>query len=445
MVPKPCRNLRKKLQPTIQLSCALLLTGCASSIDATKDVQSAQLLAKEHLPVAVDDSLTWNSPEPLTIDVAVAYALAHDALLQRDLAIVVQRRAEIAQAELPTNPTVSGAFGIAVDGLAGAPLILQGVQNLTWLWTRPGKIAAAEQSLQQAILSSANRTVEIVSNVRIAHFEATTNLQLLNLVIEDTAIAEEIVKVTRQHVRVGETSELQLDEVTLNLMESKHTLLEAQERFDLSLLKLLRAMGCPETMLAFPVTEQPKPALITYGENELFSYAIDNRLDLATKRARIEQRASELGIANPPLVSSSVMFNENFNDRQAILPGAGITIALDGEAKEAIADSVLHQAKLEYVDATRSAIHDVRTLYESYTSSVERYKVDRESHRIAEVSLQRALEASELGELHPLTLLPMQRRVIRTQQEILQDELQVSLLAIKLEQAVGGTFKGMNK
>jgi len=57
---------RITLQRTIQISIATLITGCASSIDATKDVASATILAQTRLPVVVDETLGWQPSEPLS-------------------------------------------------------------------------------------------------------------------------------------------------------------------------------------------------------------------------------------------------------------------------------------------------------------------------------------------------------------------------------------------
>ena len=445
MVPQRRRKPQESLRTTIQYSCALLLTGCASSIDATKDIQSAHTLANEHLPVVVDTTLSWSAGEPLSIDTAIAYTVSHDALLQRDLAIIVQRRAEIAQAELPANPTLSGAFGIAVDGLAGAPLILQGMQNLSWLWTRPDKIASAEQTLQQAILTSANRTVEVVANVRIVYHEVSTQLELTRLAKEDVELANKIYAITQELASVGEASEIDVDTANIAYLQAQHILLEAQEQFDHSRLNLLHAMGCPETQSVFFTVPPQTPNRIDHDEEDLFFYAVENRLDLATGRAIIKQRSAELGLANPPIVTGSIMFNENFGDRQAILPGGGITIALDGDAKEAVADSKLKQAELQYVDAMRTVIKDVRTVFDSYTTSIEILAIEEIVFQTAKTLLTRAKEANKQGELHPLSLLPIQRSLIQAKQKLLQDALQVSTNTIKLEKVIGGSFKGMNK
>ncbi len=439
------RNSRTNLLKTIHYSAALLLTGCASSIDATKDVQSAQLLASERLPVQIDPSLTWNSSNPLTVEVAIAYAVTHDALLQRDFSIIVQRRAEIAQTELPANPTITGAFGIAVDGLSGAPLILNGVQNLSWLWTRPERIAAAEQTLQQAILTAASRIVDVVSKVRLTHFEVATKINLVQFAKEDVQLASEALEITKELYVVGEASELETDNATISLLKSKHALKEQQEQFDYAVLNLLHAMGCPESTTVFDlVPQQPLPA-IKCDEEVLFAFAVDNRLDLATQRAMIKQRSVELGLANPPLVSASVMFNENFNNRKAILPGAGITIALDGKAKEAVANAKLKQSELTYIDSMRNAVRDVRKLHEAYTASIEKLTIDEGILRTTVDSLQRSIEATNRGELNPLTLIPIKRNLIQAKQHTLFDELDVATNYLQLEQAIGGTFKGIEQ
>jgi outer membrane protein TolC len=439
------RHARIPLFQTIQFSSALLLTGCASSIDATKDVQSAQLLASERLPVLIDASLVWNASDPLTVESAITYAITHDALLQRDFSIIVQRRAEIAQAELPANPTFGGAVGIAVDGLAGAPLIFQGIQNLSWLWTRPERIAAAEQTLQQAILTAANRTIEVVSKVRQAHFEVSTQMKLVALAQEDVQLAKDAYAITQEHAMVGEASELTLDNTNVSLLEARYARKEQQELFDFAVFILLRTMGCPETTNIFAIIPQQSPEQIRESEESLFSFALDNRLDLATQKAVIQQRSAELGLANPPLVSASVMFNENFSGRQAILPGGEITIALDGDAKEAVAQSKLKQAELTYIDSMRTIVFDVRKLYKAYANSIDRLAIDERVVLATQNALQRALEANNRGELDPLALIPIKRDLIRVKQLALLDGLAVAINSIQLEQAVGGTFKGIEQ
>jgi outer membrane protein TolC len=439
-------NVRSfKLQRIIQISVFSLLTGCAASIDATKDVQSARNLAQKQLPVVIDESQAWQPGESLSADAALAYAITHDALLKRDLSIIVQRRAEIAQAELPANPTINGAFGIAIDGLSGAPIILQGMQGLSWLWTRPDRIAAAEQTLQQAILTAASRTIEVVADVRTKHLTVSNYATLLELAEQDTTLARRALGITIEHASVGEASGNAIDKARISMLQSEHTSQQAANKLAIASLELLHAMGCPEVESVLDVIPLQLTNYTDYSDVTLLSFAIEQRLDLATKRAIITKRSAEIGLANPPLISASVMFNENFGDRQAILPGGSITIALDGDAKESVADSKMQQAMFEYIDAMRTVVKEVRTLHESFLSSTLELDIDSQIVRVTETSLERAVDADKRGEFHPLQLIPIQRELIKAKQHKLQDALIVSTTVIALERAVGGTFTGIYK
>jgi outer membrane protein TolC len=437
-----------KLQRTIQLSVLVLLSGCATSLDATKDVEKATLLAKERLPVRVDPTLAWDYREPLSVDSAISYAIMHDAKLQHEFSIIVQRRAEIAQSSLPANPTFSGAFGIAIDGLAGAPIIMQGMQGLSWLWTRPERIAAAEQTLQQSILSAAHRTITLVADVRKAYAELSFNQNHLQNAQRKNGLVIESLEIIRKLVQAGEASSLEIDSASANVLRSNHAVLARQQSVRLSRLHLLNAMGCPSQLGTFVLVSDDwsSRSSDSYDEQQLLELAESNRLDLATKRAVVMQRSSELGIANPPLLSGSVGFNENFGDRQAIMPGVSITIALDGDAKEAIAKAKLQQAELAYIDALRTTQFEVRTALEQFNTAKEQaVSIDVELIRTLQMKLQRANDTFEKGELHPLERISIENEVLLAWTLKITDELKLALAAIQLELAVGGTFQGLQQ
>ncbi|MBT4584956.1 MAG: TolC family protein [Phycisphaerae bacterium] len=438
---------RTTLQITIQFIIATFLASCASSIDATKDVKSATMLATTRLPVLIDESLVWNPSEPLSVDAAISYAIMHDALLQRDMAIIVQRRAEIAQAELPANPTFSGAFGVAIDGLSGAPIIMQGMQGLSWLWTRPDRIAASEQTLQQAILTAANRTVIIVAEVRTAHAEVSKDMLHVQAVESSVSLSNKALEITSELVSAGEASLDEIDEVTLALEKNKHLLLSKIKTLKLSKLKLLEVMGCPdyiELVSIIPNDFSAQPA--DFDERTLLELAIKNRLDLATKRAVVQQMSAELGLANPPLLSGTIGFNENFVDRQAIMGGGSVTIALDGDAKEAIADSKLKQAELNYIDALRTVQYEVRSTLEQYLTVQEQSEViDPAIIATTNMRLRRANEMFHRGELHPLSLINFQQEVLDANILAIEDKLTLATTRFNLELAVGGTFRDITQ
>ncbi len=171
-----------------------------------------------------------------------------------------------------------------------------------------------------------------------------------------------------------------------------------------------------------------------------------NRLDLATKRAAVQQRYSELGLANPPLLSGSVGFNENFGDRQALTLGGSITVALDGDAKEAIANSKLQQAEFAYIDAMRTAQYEVRSALELFNTAKEQTEViDAELIHALTSKMQRADSAAQNGELQPLLHIAVQQELLAAHSLVIEDTRLLTLSAIQLEFAVGGTFQSLHQ
>ncbi|MBC8200929.1 MAG: TolC family protein, partial [Planctomycetes bacterium] len=354
---------------------------------------------------------------------------------------------EIAQAELPANPTFSGAFGVAIDGLAGAPIVMQGMQGLSWLWTRPDRIASAEKTLQQAILNAANRTVNIVAEVRTAHVEVSANMLHVQAVESSVLLSKEALDITAQLVAAGEASSDEIDEAIVTLEKSKHLLLSEIRALELSKLKLLEAMGCPDRTESISIISNDfSNPLSTFNERALLELAVKNRLDLATKRSVVQQRSAELGIANPPLLSGTIGFNENSAGRQAIMGGASVTLALDGDAKEAIADSKLKQAELNYIDALRAVQYEVRAKLQQYLTVQEQSEViDTAIMTAINMRLSRAQDAFQHGELHPLSLITIEQEAIAANILVVEDKLSLATTRFQLELAVGGTFRDMTQ
>jgi outer membrane protein TolC len=126
--------------------------------------------------------------------------------------------------------------------------------------------------------------------------------------------------------------------------------------------------------------------------------------------------------------------------------GGSVTIALDGDAKEAIADSKLIQAELHYIDALRTAQYEVRTALEQFKTVQEQSEViDVEIITTTNQKLKRANASFRQGELHPLSLIPFRREVLSANSRAVDDKLSLAVTGIQLELAVGGTFQGLNQ
>ena len=86
----------------------------------------------------------WPPRDPLDPDTAVSIAMSRDAIVRRSLVAIDKARAGLAQADRAPNPMIELMIGSPIDGLSGAPAMGMAVQQLTWLWTRPHRLAAAD-------------------------------------------------------------------------------------------------------------------------------------------------------------------------------------------------------------------------------------------------------------------------------------------------------------
>jgi outer membrane protein TolC len=261
------------------------------------------------------------------------------------------------------------------------------------------------------------------------------------------SLSNKAIDITSKLVAAGEASLDEIDELAIALEKRKHLLLSKRKALQLSKLKLLEAMGCPdfiELVSIIPNDFGAQPAI--FNERTLLELALKNRLDLATKRAVVQQRSAELGFANPLLFSGTIGFNENFVDRQAIMGGGSVTIALDGDAKDAIADSKLKQAELNYIDALRTVQYEVRSTLEQYLTVQEQSGViDAAIITTTNMRLSRANDTFHYGELHPLSLIPLQQEVLDANILAVEDKLTLAITRFNLELAVGGTFRDITQ
>jgi outer membrane protein TolC len=438
MIPNISRQLPLN---TIPIFLSSLIVSCAS-IDKVDFVDATSLVDAR---LYGDDNPTsaWDKQSTLTTGVAVATALMNDALLKRDLAVIVEYQEEYSKSGLLPNPTISGALGIAIDGMSGAPLVMKGMQGLGWLWTRPDRMASAEATVQQAILSASNRAITLASVARTAHAHVYFSQATLVLAHEDQETAEQAVSLITALHGAGEASQTDIDGSLLELAKSKSIVVDRSNDVEQNKLALLASMGIPTWSTDFLVLEpELEPIQDSMTEVELLAIATKNRFDLGVKHSKVVQRSAELGLANPPQITASVAFNENFNDREALLAGASVVIQLDGEANEAIADSKLVQAQLELSDALRVALHEVRQALQQYRSANEKLQISRdEIVNLAKAQHDRALKFEEQGELDPLSIIPIKRQFIAADVLVLAHKENLIVAQIKLQLAIGGTFK----
>lgn len=445
--------------PIIQTTvfAALLLSAGCASLDASRELDLAANAAQRvggsltpaeawSLPVQ-GESPAWNGTAPLTYDNAVAVTLQGDPALRGALAVIVERRAWYVQRGLPPNPTVAFGIGTAVDGLAGAPMMVQGMQMLSWIWKNPHRVDAAEAELRAAVYDAADRCVVIMAKARTQLASVIAAQQMLALNMQYVGITQQTVDLVQSLQEAGELAHLDLDRAIVDHQEavavmvaSEHALLDAR-------LNLLGTMGRPEADTAWVAEGDLPPAWdIPTDEASLLTLAGAGRLDVAARFEVVRQLEAELGLAETlrfPDVGVALTYRDNASGRKSIAPGANLTIPIldNGDPAIAIQMAKLKQAQMELLSAIEGAQQDVRISLNRYHDARSQVEIIRDRQLGAAIAAQRRSDAAYAeGEVDLNTLLMTQRQRIAVERSLVQQDYRIMQAMCELRRAVGGSF-----
>ncbi len=449
----------EKRIPAIQillLSMLVAITGCAS-LDADRELELAAIASNRitgslsaqdawSLPVQ-GESPVWNGSEPLTYDAAVGVALQGDPSLRSALAVIVERRAQYVQEGLPPNPTVAFGIGIAVDGMSGAPLMVQGIQMLSWLWKNPWRVEAAEADLRAAIYDAAERCVIVLANTRIQLAAVLAAQELLLLDEQYVDITQKTIDLVQAMQLAGELAELDLDRAHVDHQQAIASLVASEYALQEAKLELLGTMGRPDAPTQWlAIGELPPLWDIPEQEEKLLELASLGRLDVASAFEAVRQIEAELGLAGTrrfPEVGFNLSYKENTSGREALVPGAAITLPIldNGEPAIAIQKARLDQARMKLLAASELAQQEVRTTYNQLLDARKRVEIIRHGQLNAAIRAQeRSDSAYAEGEVSLNTLLLTQRQRIAVERDLIKMEFQTMQAMCMLRKAVGGSF-----
>ena len=405
------------------------------------------LPASGQLPVQAE-SPVWNGTIPLGYDQAVAVALQGDPSLRAAIATIVEKRALYVQEGLPPNPTIAFGIGVAVDGMAGAPLMVQGIQALSWLWKNPYRVESAEAELRAAVYLAAARCVDLSTRTRTGLAAVLARQATLALDEQYVEITEKTVELVRRMEEAGELAKLDLDRAMVEHEEAIASLVASRFELIQGKLELLAIMGRPAASTDWIARGSLSPTWdIPYSEAALLDLAAAGRLDVAASLEMVNKVEGQLGLARTkkiPEVGFSLNYLQNFsNDREAIQAGGMITLPIldNGDPAIAIQQARLEQARMELLAAAEQAQREVRISYSLLQEAQARVLIIRDGQLGAAITAQqRSDDAYSEGEADLNTLLLTQQKRIQVERRLVEQQLEAAKSMYMLRQAVGGSF-----
>lgn len=293
------------------------LCSCAS-VDHSRELQQAQA----GVEAATGRRAEWTIDIPLralsiasggelSVESATELALVNNRALRADLEVIGQAKAELVQADLLPNPTLSVMLGLP-EGGGRADLAFGLSQDLAALWLIPARQRIARATLQQRVLSVADNAVTLVADLRIAYANAQYQRLAAKLQEENLRVLSDAKSIAESRVRVGGA---QLD---LNLVRGRHVeaeieLLQLRNEYRVTQRTLLRLMGvalASDDWLTSALDLDQPYARLSDDEGKLVEVALLQRLDAQAAGWELEAAVADV-----------------VNERRRLLPSLEIGIA----------------------------------------------------------------------------------------------------------------------
>jgi outer membrane protein TolC len=301
----PRRDIAWPVKPIAALGAALFLSACKTfSPDGGMDMVAGIAATELHKDVAVirhpDEAIVVRERvedllrRPLSADAAVQIALLNNRGLQAAYNALGVAEAEMVEASLPPNPTVSleriaSPFEIEIERRI--------VANILALLTLPARATIAADRFLQAQLRAAEETIRVAAETRRTYYRAAASREAVGTLSQAKTAAETAAQLAKH---LGETGAMnKLDQAREHVFYAEITaqLASARQRAASEREKLTRAMGLWGADVGFklpgflpPLPRRPR------AMPDIEIAAIERRIDVQIARMEVDALAKSYGL-----------------------------------------------------------------------------------------------------------------------------------------------------
>jgi outer membrane protein, heavy metal efflux system len=235
----------------------------------------------------------------LTADDAAEVCLLNNRKLQAALYDIGAAQADVVQAGLLSNPTLS--FGLKfpdAGGLAGFEVAL--VENLADLWQVPLRQRAAQRALDQKILQVAGEASTAAYAAKTAYYRAKQADRKRDIAAESVQLATHVLDLALARQQAGAGGEIDANLARSEVQETELLLRSATlEAFEArsALAAQLSLAVAPDALELTDALPEPPPWVV--ADDTLLRLAAEHRLDIraaesATQAARARVKEEQL-------------------------------------------------------------------------------------------------------------------------------------------------------
>jgi len=237
----------------------------------------------------------------LTLEEAVTLALWNNAQFQADLATLGFVRADLIEANMLPNPTLSLLFPFGDRQLESTLKI-----PLDALWQRPRRIAAAEYDAESLAENLIINGLGVIRDVQIAYAELWLTQEQARLAVQDADLRVESAQLSQVRLRAGDISEMENTVAQIDTLRARDTALQLAHQADVMRLRLKALLGITSNEVSFELTPLTTAQKTDVPIDELLQTAFAARPDLRAPPAPQARQALQVQLPQCPVLRESL-------------------------------------------------------------------------------------------------------------------------------------------
>jgi len=331
-----------------------VLTGCVSSsprrpaVAARLEERTGHQLGVATKPAERSVPASVNLEDGISQDEAVALALWNNAGFHEALTKLGFSRADVLQAGLLANPTLSVLFPLGPKQLEYTLAL-----PLEAAWLRPRRVALAQIEEQRVAESLVQNGLDLIRDVKHAYSDWVLANDRLRLARDAAQLQSRIAELAEARLKAGDISELETATARIDAARAREEIRRlatdvtvARER-----LRTLAGLGFLDRPCDFSDTPASPDTHREVGE--LLKQARAARPDLRAAELGLEAAGKRAGLAKAEIFTLSAVLDANTKGREGHELGPGVQLPIPvfnrNQAGRARAQAELERAAWDYV------------------------------------------------------------------------------------------------
>ena len=342
---------------------------------------------------------------------AVAVALWNNAGLEAALARLGVAKADLHEAGLLRNPTLSMLLPVGPK-----PFELALAAPIEALWQRPRRVAAAKLNLEQVAAELVQNGLNTARDARLAHADLAFVEQRAGIAAEAARHRARIAELTYLRFSAGDIGELEARLTRADAAGLAEQAARLARDVDIARERLRMVLGLRRDSRELRVEPRELPANPLPEADDLVAAALASRPDLRAAELAIQAAARRAGWERSRLLALAPMLSTKGVGTNGIRSGPGVTVDVpvlqrnQGAVSRAQADA--ERAAREYVALRDQVELEVRTArLELLRASESLARIRGKLLPQVEENIRLSERAYENGDVAYLTVLEAERQV----------------------------------